>query len=112
MSRDVEPSPDDVLNIEAIYDDAEATIILDGELDMAGLARFWGYVSAVLAPHPLSLAVDVLGLTFIDSSGLAALLRARDAATEAHVAFRVIKPSPPVRRVAEYAGVENLLTDA
>jgi hypothetical protein len=40
MSRAVEPSPGHVLHIEAIYDDAEATIILDGELDMAGLARF------------------------------------------------------------------------
>jgi anti-anti-sigma factor len=111
MSGDVEPSPGDVLHIEAIYDDAEATIILDGELDMAGLARFWGCVSTVLAPHPLSLAVDVRGLSFIDSSGLAALLRARDAAAEAHVAFRVDEPSPPLRRVAELTGVADLLPD-
>jgi anti-anti-sigma regulatory factor len=41
-----------------------------------------GYVSAVLAAHPLSIALGVRGLTFIDSSGLAALLRARDAAAE------------------------------
>ena len=111
MSADVEPSPGDVLQVEARYDVTEAAIVLDGEFDMAGVVRFWGYVSAVLAPHPLSIKVDARGLTFIDSSGLMALVRARDAAVEAGVAFRVVKPSPAVRRLAELAGVEVLLTD-
>jgi anti-anti-sigma factor len=111
MSGDAEPSPGDVLHVEARYDDSEATIILDGEFDAAGLARFWRYLSAVLAPHPLSVAVDARGVTFIDSSGLLALMRARDAAAEAGVAFGVIKPSPSVRRLAALAGVEELLTD-
>jgi anti-anti-sigma factor len=110
MSGDVEPSPGDVLRVEARYDNTGATVILDGEFDAAGLARFGRYFSAVLAPHPLSVAVDARGVTFIDSSGLLALLRSRDAATEAGVAFRVIKPSPALRRLAELAGVDDLLT--
>jgi hypothetical protein len=92
MSGDLESSPGDVLHVEATYADTEATIILRRA---AGLARFWGYLSAVPAPHPLSVAVDARGVNFIDSSGLMALLRARDAAAEVRVAFRVIKPSPP-----------------
>jgi anti-sigma B factor antagonist len=104
VSGDVEPSPGNVLHVEARYDDTEATVILDGELDMAGLARFWGYFSAVLTPHPLAVAVDARGVTYIDSSGLTVLVRARDAAAEAGVAFRVIKPSPPVRRLVELPG--------
>jgi anti-anti-sigma factor len=111
MSDELEPSPGDVLHVEGRYDNTEATVFLDGEFDMAGVARFWGYVSAVLAAHPLSIAVDVRGLTFIDSSGLVALLRARDAAAEARVPLRVIKPSPAVRQLVEYAGVEELVAD-
>ena len=111
MSDHLEPSRGDVLHIEARYDHTEATIVLDGEFDAAGVTRFWGYLKAVLAQQPLSVAVDVRGVTFIDSSGLIALLRGRDTAAEARVAFRVIKPSPPVRRLAELAGVEELLTD-
>jgi anti-anti-sigma factor len=111
MSGDAEPSPGDVLHVEARYDDTEATVILDGEFDAAGLARFWRYLSAVLAPHPLSVAVDARGVTFIDSAGLLALVPARDAATEAGVAFRVIKPSAALRHLAELAGVEDLLSD-
>jgi anti-anti-sigma factor len=111
MSDHLEPAPSDALLIEARYDDTEATIVLDGEFDMSGVARFSSYVSAVLAQHPLSVAVDAWGVTFIDSSGLMALLRARDVAAEAGVAFRVIKPSPPLRRLAELTGVEDLLPD-
>ena len=110
MSGDLEPSPGDVLHIEARYDDTEATIVLDGEFDMAGVARFWGYVSAVLAPHPLSIAVDARGLTFIDSSALMALVRACDAATEAGVAFHVSRASPALRRIAELCGLDDLLS--
>jgi len=36
-------------------------------------------------------------------------VRARDAATEADVAFRVSEPSPAVRRIAEICGLEDLL---
>lgn len=110
MSGDLEPSPGDVLHVEARYDGTEATIVLDGEFDMAGVARFWGYVSAVLAPHPLSIAVDARGLSFIDSSGLMALVRARDAATDAGVAFHVRRASPALRRIAELCGLEDLLS--
>ena len=109
MSGDVDSSLGDVLQVEARYDDTEATIILDGEFDMAGVARFWGHLSAVLAPHPLAITVDASGLEFIDSSGLMALVRARDAAVEAGVAFRVRAPSPLLRRIAEVCGLEGVL---
>jgi anti-anti-sigma factor len=111
MADDLESSPGDVLHIEARYDDTEAAIILDGEFDMAGVARFWGYLSAVLTPHPLSIAVDVRGLTFIDSSGLIVLVHARDAATKAGVRFRVRGPSPPLRRIVELCGLDDLLSE-
>ena len=61
MSGGVEPSPGDVLHVEARYDDTEATIIFDGEFDAAGLARFWRYLGAGLAPHPACVAVDARG---------------------------------------------------
>ena len=41
MSGDVESSPGDVLQVEARYDDTEATILLGAEFDMTGVARFW-----------------------------------------------------------------------
>lgn len=112
MSDDVEPIPADVLHIEAPHHDARATIVLVGEFDMTGTELFWGHVSATLEARPTSIAIDAGGLSFIDSSGLMALLRARDAAVDAGVAFEVREPSPALRRIAEVAGVKDLLRGA
>ena len=106
----MEPSLRDALYVEVNYDGA-ATIVVVGEFDVTGTARFWASVSEALATQPSSVIVEARGLTFIDSSGLAALIRAREAADEAGVAFRVDEPSPPLRRIAEVAGVEDLLLD-
>ena len=66
----------------------------------------WLGASAVIP-----IGIDANGLTFIDSSGLMALVRARDAATESGVAFRVSEPSPPLCRIAGICGLEGLLLD-
>lgn len=47
--------------------------------------------------------------TFIDSSGIAALVRAREAATEAGVAFMVHNPSLALRRPVQLFGMDDLL---
>jgi anti-sigma B factor antagonist len=77
---------------------------------MTGAARFWASVSEALATQPPSMIIEARGLTFIDSSGLRAILRARDAAAEAGVTFGVKEPSPGLRRIAETCGVEDLLS--
>ena len=111
MSGEAEPSGE-VLYVEAKYDGTEAAIVLVGEFDMTGTGPFWGAVSEVLGPRPVSVAVEARGLTFIDSSGLLALVRARDAAVEAGVGFHVRDPSPELRRIAELCGLEDLLSPA
>ena len=57
MSDDVEPSLGDALWVEVNYD-GFATIIVVGEFDMTGTARFWACVSEALATHPPSIIVE------------------------------------------------------
>jgi anti-sigma B factor antagonist len=76
---------------------------------MTGTAHFWTSVSEALGTRPPSITVEARGLTFINSSGLAALMRAREAADEAGVAFHVREPSPPLRRIVEITGTVDLL---
>jgi anti-sigma B factor antagonist len=109
MSDQADPSPRDVLYVEAKHDGTEAAIVLVGEFDMTGVDLFWGAVSEVLRTCPRSVAVEARGLTFVDSSGLMALVRARDAAAEAGATFRVREPSLVLRRIAELCGLEDLL---
>ena len=116
MSDDRTPSRgddshDDDLHVRTEQAGTGTTIILEGEFDLTGTERFWAVFSEALAARPRSMILNARGLTFIDSSGLKALLHARTAATDAGVAFRVSEPSPALRRIAEMTGIEDLLED-
>jgi anti-anti-sigma factor len=111
MSDDVESLPKDVLYVETKRNGAGPAIIVVGEFDMTGVEVFWAHVSEAVEARPVSITVEARGLTFVDSSGLMAMVRAREAATEAGVTFRVSEPSPPLRRIAEMCGLEDLLSD-
>jgi anti-sigma B factor antagonist len=101
----------DDLRVKAKQDRTGTTIVLEGEFDMTGTDRFWAFFNEALAASPRSITLNARGLTFIDSSGLKALLHARAAATDAGVAFLVSEPSPELRRIAEITGIEDLLED-
>jgi anti-anti-sigma factor len=107
---DVEPLPKDVLYVETRQDGAGPVIIVVGESDVTGVEVFWAHVSEAVEARPVSITVEARGLTFVDSCGLMALARARDAATEAGATFRISEPSPPLRRIAELCGLKGLLS--
>jgi anti-sigma B factor antagonist len=109
MSDDAEAFRAKPLHLEASQDRTGATIALKGEFDLTGTEPFWSFLSDALAATPRTIAVDTSALEFIDSSGLMALIRARDAAVEAGVGFHVRDPSPALRRIAELSGLEDLL---
>jgi len=88
---------------------SEALLEISGELDMAlegevaeAIERACSDVGAA------AIAVDVTQVTFIDSSGLRSLVRARMAATSRGITFRLICPeSGPVPRLLELARLKG-----
>jgi anti-anti-sigma factor len=84
---------------------------LEGSLDQHSSASFRECVDEAVGARPACVVADARSLTFVDASGLAALVRARRAASEAGVAFRVRDASPALRHVAEEAGFAALLPD-
>lgn len=98
MSEDAEALRAESMRIEASQDRTGTTITLKGEFDMAGTERFWSFFGEALAATPRTISVDTSALQFIDSSGLVALIRARDAAVEAGVGFHVRDHRPLVGR--------------
>jgi anti-anti-sigma factor len=88
------------------------TVVVDGRLDRSGAERFRSCVMEALGRRPAMLAVDASALTFVDSPGMAGLLRVRHAVIDAGVAFGLSGASPALRHVAELAGFEALLPDA
>jgi anti-anti-sigma factor len=111
MTDDVEQTvPADSLRVEAGYVGSEVTITLEGEFDLSGTELFWAYASEALDSQPRSIVVDARGLTFIDSAGLMAIWRARDAADAAGVTLRLSNATRAIRRVVELLGLEDLLS--
>ena len=110
MSDEPEPFRADVVP-ETTPDGTLATICLEGEFDLSGSELLSTCPSQALSSHPSSLVVNARGLTFIDSAGLMAICRARDAAEAAGVVFRVSNATGPVRHVVELVGLNELLWD-
>jgi anti-anti-sigma factor len=113
MADSLEPPQGGPLRVAASYDGPEVTITVEGDLDMSSAGDLLAYVSEALErlTRDRSITIDARGLSYTDSSGLAALLRARAAADEVAVAFRIREPSPQLRHIAQVSGVENLLAD-
>jgi anti-anti-sigma factor len=105
MSRAQNRFAPESLRIEATHQGETVTFKVAGELDMATRDHLQGQIEDALASHPESVTVDASELTYLDSSGFGALMRARARAKEAEVPFRVVDPSPALRRVADVGGV-------
>jgi anti-anti-sigma factor len=113
MADNAEPHQVEPLRVEAKYDGPEVTITVEGELDVTTAGDLLASVRDALErlTQDRSVTIDAHGLSCTDSPGLAALLRARAAADEVAVAFRISEPSPQLRQIAQLSGVENLLAD-
>jgi anti-sigma B factor antagonist len=78
---------------------------LTGELDMAGVDQFQRLLTADQAPEPGTVVLDMRELTFIDSSGLRALIMADRRVRDEGGRFIVVRGPDRVNQVLEMTGV-------
>ncbi|HLK78165.1 MAG TPA: STAS domain-containing protein [Streptosporangiaceae bacterium] len=78
--------------------DGQVVVALRGQLDMAGAASVAAAIAAVAAGEP-QIIVDLAALEFIDSSGVAALVRGRNLARRAGGELLLAAPQQQVLRV-------------
>jgi anti-anti-sigma factor len=98
-----------VINIRQVGITVELGI--RGEVDMASVATLREQLSRALANKPEILIVDLRAVTFIDSSGLHALLSARSRAVATGTALVVIRPTGPADRVFTLTGLDTIFPD-
>jgi anti-sigma B factor antagonist len=91
--------------------EATAVVCPAGEVDLASAPRLATALANVLAcPGVTTVVVDLAGVTFLDSSGLATLVTAWHDAQEAGVALRLTPTARPhVAQVLSITGVDELL---
>lgn len=85
---------------------------LDGELDLATAGLVGEQVGRALAGGATELVVDLAGVTFCDSTGVDALVKARALAERQGVRLGAVNAHGVTRRSMEITGVLELLSVA
>ncbi len=96
----------DVFSLEIVTNGGVCVVALRGELDVANSERVQ---RELIAANGSVVVVDLSELTFIDSSGLTALVHAHDQITGSGRAFELRGASGSVQRVFEITGLSKLL---
>ena len=82
-----------------------------GEIDMAVADSFGEAIITALMDGSPRVVVDLTEVSFLDSSGIRALLMANRVAAERERSLTVENPAPIVHRVLTIGGVLDLLTE-
>ena len=85
-------------------------VSLTGELDGHHAGRLRTLLAEQLLGGPGSLVLDLTGLSFIDSSGLAALIATDKGTRRAGTALVLAAPQPAVRKVLSLTGIDAVLS--
>ena len=86
--------------------DGAVVVQLTGELDLYNAHAVRDELFAVAARSPDRVVVDLSAVTFIDSTGLGALIEARTRLTN-HRAFLLAAPGLETRRALEISGLDR-----
>ncbi len=91
--------------------DSALTIALSGEIDHHGARGMMAQMDDAIAERlPTHLVLDLSGVTFMDSSGIAVLLRVLRQVQQIGGTLRVTSIPTQARRVLDAAGVGRLIT--
>jgi anti-anti-sigma factor len=101
-------APEATLTIAVVPDGNEVSLRLDGTLDLTTVTTFEECLDR-LDPGVRTVAVDLSRVSFIDSTGVGALVRARNDLDVGLRRLGVSAASDRVRYVLEVSGVAGLL---
>lgn len=80
-----------------------------GEVDASSSGELAAVLDRLIDARPSAVAVDMAGVTFIDSSGLKVLVTAQRRLVETGGELRVIHLSPAVDRLLTLCGLHSVL---
>ena len=96
--------------VECMCRDREMTVTLSGELDHHGAKQIMANLdSRIDLELPRRLTVDMSGITFTDSSGIAVLLRAQRRMMQLDGSMTVINVPVQADRVFRAAGLHRII---
>jgi anti-anti-sigma factor len=100
-----------VTAVEPIEADIVA-VRVHGEFDLAAVEQFHAAIAAACDRSPATVELDLEAVSFIDSSGVGAIVVASRNAAARGASMRIGARSPVVERVLEVSGLEAALRAA
>jgi anti-sigma B factor antagonist len=89
-----------------------ATVVLDGEIDIATCPAIRRSLMAAIRGGNVHLGVDMSGVAFIDAAGIGVLVDAANRARKAGGGLSLLAPSWPVRRLLDVLHLDGILPAA
>jgi anti-sigma B factor antagonist len=103
------PRLDDTgFSYEVMHEESRVVVAMQGELDLAAAPALQGELLALVARPVPALTLDLGAVTFLDSSGLGALYRTRQAAEEQGIPLRLVEVPDHVLRVLDVTAMAPL----
>ena len=97
------------LTVAVTEQDASVTVTVTGELDVSTVPAFNKELSELRNNSAATLVLDLSGTTFMDSTGLSAVLVAEMHARMRGQRFKVVAGPPHVHELFKLTGVDNFL---
>jgi anti-sigma B factor antagonist len=95
-----------------VSDLPSATVVLDGEIDIATAPAIRRVLMAAISGGDARLAVDMSGVTFLGAAGIGVLVDAANRAREAGGSLSLLAPSPQVRWLLDVLHLDAILPAA
>src|SRR5689334_9344516 len=96
----------------AVSDPPSATVVLDGDIDIATAPAVRRFLMAAISGGNIHLAVDMSGVTFIDASGIGVLVAAAHRARQAGGRLSLLAPSRQMRWLLDVLHLDAILPAA
>lgn len=93
----------------AVTTDPNRTVVtVTGEIDLATQGQLRAELNELIVAGQVDLVVDLSGVTFVDSTGLGALIGARRRVHAFHGSLALVIPDESVRKVFTITGLEKV----
>jgi anti-sigma B factor antagonist len=92
-------------------EDSASVLAVSGDLDISGVEDFLAQANRLLEADAHLIDVDLGGVTFLDSSGLGALVRLQKRVTEDGRELRLANVPRAVSRVLALTGLTDLFAE-
>jgi len=99
------------LDVRVAHESGVTTVVVAGEIDLLSSVRLNRELDGAFDAAPEWLRIDLLQVSFMDTTGVAVLLKARRRALEAGCRFTVKAASPTIQRLLEITGLATLLAE-